>query len=150
MEPKISTIHVLSLSEEHAVSLKNYLIGMILSTALCWASWGLVLTRIDPETAGFIGLFIFYLSLLFALVGTLSLIGFAARASFVRTVPVFRHIGVSLRQAVLFGLLVVGSLFLLGNDLFTWWNALFFIAGLTLIESFFLTRAQPRSRSHGN
>ena len=129
------------------MSLRNYLIGMMISTVVFWLSWAQVVTRVDPESAGFVGLFIFYVSLLFALVGTFMLLGVLARSLTARHEPAFRHLGISLRQAVLFGVLVVGSLLLQGNDLFTWWNALFFIAGLGLVEFFFLLRTPRQTRA---
>ena len=71
---------------------------MAISTVVFWISWVQVLTRVDPESAGFVGLFIFYVSLLFAIIGTFMLLGVLVRSLFVRHVPTFRHLGISLRQ----------------------------------------------------
>ena len=96
--------------------------------------------------SSFLGLVIFYVSLFFALIGIFMLAGVGLRALVGRGTPVFRHLGISLRQAVLFALLLVGSLLLQGNRLFNWWNALFFVAGLSLLEFFFLMRSQRSAR----
>jgi len=122
------------------MSLKRYLIGISISTIFCWLAWITVLYNINPETAGFIGIFLFYASLLVAVVGTLALLGFFFRVWFSREEIVYKHVGISLRQAFLFGLLIVGSLLLQGSRLLTWWNGLLFILGLTVLELFFLTR----------
>ncbi|MBI3963645.1 MAG: hypothetical protein HY341_01475 [Candidatus Kerfeldbacteria bacterium] len=120
---------------------------MTISTLVFWGAWALVVTRIDPDFAGFVGLFIFYVSLLFALIGTFMLLGLGIRSAVARREPLFRHLGIALRQAILFSILVVGSLLLQGNKLFTWWNVGFFIAGLALLEYFFLMRTNARLRS---
>jgi len=120
--------------------LKRYLIGISLSTLFCWLAWITVLYYINPDTSGFIGLFLFYISLLVALVGTLTLIGFFLRVWFSSEEIVYKHVGVSLRQAILFSVLVIGGLFLQGSRLLTWWNGLLFILGLIVLEMFFITR----------
>ncbi|MBU1148605.1 hypothetical protein KKI23_00790 [Patescibacteria group bacterium] len=127
--------------------LKRYLIGISLSTLLCWLAWVTVLYYINPESSGFIGLFCFYISLLIALVGTFALLGFFFRVWFSREEIVYKHVGISLRQSLLFSILIVGSLLLLGVELLTWWNGLLFIMGLAVFELFFLTRqSSPHHR----
>ena len=127
--------------------LKRYLIGISISTLFCWLAWVTVLYYINPESSGFIGLFLFYISLLIALVGSFALLGFFFRVWFLAEDIVYKHVGVSLRQAILFSVLVVGGLFLQALRLLTWWNGLLFILGLVVLELFFLTRQSlPRHR----
>lgn len=122
------------------MSLRKYLLIMGLGSLFCWLALVVIVFKIDPYNAGFIGLFSFYLILFLALVGTLSLVGFFIRFIFLRKMVLFRHIGVTLRQAVLFSVLVAVSLMLQSNQLFTWWNALLLILSFTLLEFFFLSR----------
>lgn len=82
----------------------------------------------------------FYISLFLALTGTASLVGFMIRAIFTEKEALFRYMGVSLRQAILFSILLTTSLLLQGNRLFKWWNAILLIVGLTILELFFITR----------
>ncbi len=127
--------------------LKRYLIGISISTLFCWLAWVTVLYYINPESSGFIGLFLFYISLLIALVGSFALLGFFFRVWFSAEDIVYKHVGISLRQAILFSVLVVGGLFLQALRLLTWWNGLLFILGLVVLELFFLTRQSlPRHR----
>ena len=42
------------------MSLKQLIITVIIATLLCWASWLLVIFEVDPGSAGFYGLLIFY------------------------------------------------------------------------------------------
>ena len=103
----------------------------------------MVILNIDPFSSGFVGLFSFYIMLFLALMGTFALFGFIVRAVFVKRSVLFRHIGVSLRQSVLFSSLIMVSLMLQANNLFTWWNAILLILGLGLLEFFFLGRENP-------
>jgi len=109
-------------------------------SAICWGAWFLVLFNIDPYSSGWIGRASFYIILFLALLGTLSLVGFFIRLIFVRKSVLFRHIGVSLRQAVLFSILITISFILQSSRLFTWWNAILLVFSFTLLEFFFLSR----------
>lgn len=122
--------------------LRSSLLLLVFGTALCWVAWSLVLFNIDPENSGFVGLASFYLSLFLALVGTFALLGFVARRALTDDPVAFRHIGVSMRQGLLFALVVVGALLLRGTRLYTWWSVVLLLAGFTLLEFFFLTREQ--------
>jgi len=99
-----------------------------------------VIFKIDPYSSGWVGLASFYLILFLALLGTLSLIGFFGRMIFLRRSVLFHHIGISLRQAILFSILITISLLLQANRLFTWWNAILLVLSFTLLEFFFLSR----------
>ncbi|MBI2427025.1 MAG: hypothetical protein HYV34_04210 [Candidatus Kerfeldbacteria bacterium] len=122
------------------MKLKTFVVFMILATVVCWATWFLVLSQIDPDTSGFIGHFAFYISLFFALVGTFGLLGFLIRyLTQSKTIP-FRHIRVSIRQSMLFSLLLVAALLLQGQRFLTWYNILFLVAGLTIFEFFFVSK----------
>lgn len=112
---------------------------MGLTTLVCWSSWLVVLFYLDPTNAGFPGFLLFYLSLFLALLGTFSLVGFFIRAWFSQEEMVYKHIGISLRQGLLFSMLLSVSLLLQGEKLFNWWSALFFILFLAVLESFFLS-----------
>lgn len=122
--------------------LKHYLIFITIGTFLCWVAWLMVLFFINPVEAGGMAFIVFYLSLFLALTGTLSLIGFFVRVWFSHELVVFRHLGVSSRQAVWLGALVVVTLLLQSQRLLTWWNALLLILFLGIIESLFLSRTE--------
>ncbi len=114
-------------------------------TVICWIGWITVLFYIDPDSAGFIGLFLFYISLFFAVIGSFSLLGFFFRVWFSKEEVVFHHVGIAFRQALLFSLLLVGSLILQGMRILTWWNAALFVICLAVLELFFLTRKKSYS-----
>jgi len=113
---------------------------MTVVTLICWIGWITVLFYIEPANSGFVGLLLFYVSLFFALIGTFSLLGFFFRVWFSRAEIIFQHVGIAFRQALLFSLLLVGSLLLQGMRTLTWWNAILFVISLAILELFFLTR----------
>jgi hypothetical protein len=122
------------------MTLKKYLIGMMISTVFCWFSWGMILFYIDPKTTGIVGLAAFYISLFFALIGLLTLIGFYLRIWFSKNEILFAHVGPSFRQAVFLSIVVVGSLVLQSFRLLTWWDGALLVASIVLLEFYFMSR----------
>jgi len=123
------------------MTVSRYFILMIAATILCWLAFGLVIFFIDPITSGWVGITFFYLALFFSVVGTLALLGFAVRILFWKEVLPYKHVGISLRQGLLFAILIICSLILAAQELFTWWSIILLIAGLGLLELFFLSRS---------
>jgi hypothetical protein len=117
---------------------------MTSATFLCWLAWLLVLFYFNPDEAGFVGFFLFHFSLLLALIGTFSLIGFFCRVWFTKEQVIFRHLGISTRQSLWFALLLVSALILKGAEYFRWWSILLIIIMLGLLEFFFLSRRTSR------
>ncbi len=115
---------------------------MTTSTIICWIAWLVVLFYVNPDEGGFIGFVLFYLSLLIALIGTFSLIGFFGRVWFSKERIIFRHLGVSTRQSVWFSALLLGVLLLQGTHYLRWWSALLLVILVTLMEFFFLSRKE--------
>ena len=123
------------------MTLRRYLITMAFTTLVCWGSFVIVLYKVDPETGGTIGLLLFFISLFFALWGTLSLLGFIIRFFLKKNAVPFQFIGISLRQALWFAILVTLTLFLVSQELLEWWMSIILIIGLTILEGFFLARS---------
>ena len=121
------------------MSLNKYLIFMGLGALIAWGAWLFVIYGMNPEEAGILVFVFFYLTLFFALTGTFSVIGFFIRKLALKNELAFRHVVVSFRQAILFSILIVGSLFLESRGLLTWWNVILFILILTVLEFFFIS-----------
>lgn len=126
------------------MSLIAYIALMVVSTALSWGAWGVVLTSIDPATADFFGFLLFYGSLSIALTGTFALIGFFCRTMFVPKEEVLYRVLISFRQGLFFSLLIDGFLIMQHARLLTWYNAAFLIIALTLAEFFVISRRSVR------
>ena len=121
------------------MTLKTYLTVMLLGTAICWAAWAIVISSIDPETTNLVGLLLFYASLFLSVVGTSAILGFLVRFILLRQELVFRQVVRAFRQSFLFAAIVIASLILQSIQLFTWYNALFLIIGLTVLEFFLIS-----------
>lgn len=123
------------------MTLRRYLLTMSLTTLICWVAFVIVIFQIDPYTSGPVGLSLFFVSLFFAVWGTLSLCGFLFRYVFFRNVVPYKYIGTSLRQAFWFAVILALSLFLASQELFSWWVGGLLVFGLAVFEAFFLARS---------
>ena len=119
---------------------------MTISTIFCWLAWVTVLFYIDPEITGTIGLFCFYFSLFFSMLGTFSLLGLAIRLVVKKQVTPFKQVGISLRQALLLSVLFTMSLILLAEELYAWWSIGILLVALITLEAFFLSRSLDKKR----
>ena len=125
------------------MSLSRYVLVMIFATLVAWGAFLLVLFNVDPYDGGVIGRALFLGSLFFALFGTLSIVGFLARARWRKGVPLYWHVLNAFRQALLISLVGVISLTLQALRLLNLWNSVLLLLAATLLEIFFLTR-QPK------
>ena len=127
------------------MTLRTYLITMAIATLLSWSIFVFVLFAINPLTTNYIGFVLFYVSLFISLVGTTALLGFFIRFVAMRQELAFRHVAEAFRQSFLFSALVVASLFLFAQHLFTWLNLLLLAFGLSVLEFFFISYKKPIS-----
>lgn len=122
------------------MNLRQYLATMIFSTILCWAAWIFVIINIDPFETGTIGFVFFYVSLLFALIGTISLVVFGIYRLFGgREMPLFRHVRMSFRTAVVLSILALVGLYLQSLSVLSLFNTLVFGTICIVIVSFDLS-----------
>lgn len=126
------------------MTLRNYLIFMLAATLVCWVAFTYVVYTINPNATNWLGFTLFYASLFLSLIGTSAIIGFLIRFIVLRQALVFRSVSEAFRQSFLFALLIIIALWLLARDLFTWFNILFLIIGLTLLEYFLVARGRSR------
>ena len=121
------------------MSIRNYIIIIAACTGVCWLAWLMVLFFINPEMAGLVGVFAFYVSLFFAFVGTFSLLGFFVRNLFKREEIVMRLLNVSSRQAIILSLVIIASLIMQSYQYLFWWNLLILVVIAVLVELFIVS-----------
>jgi len=129
------------------MSLKNYIILMLLATIACYLAFGAVVYFFDPFSGGILAVMFFYLSLFLALIGTLSLIGLFLRLFFSKDKLVFKQVVTSFRQSIWFALLILIILYLQKVDLLAWKNLIFLILAFAILELFFMsykTKTSPK------
>ena len=121
------------------MTIKRYLWLMLAITMLCWAGWLLVLFFINPDTTSLMGFLMFYLSLFFALTGTLALLSYLFRLIFTRINTKVEKVQISFRQAIFWSIVIVISLLLQSSRLLNWLNTLFLVSLVTFIEFLFIS-----------
>ncbi|MCK5538531.1 MAG: hypothetical protein KAI79_17025 [Bacteroidales bacterium] len=121
------------------MTLKKYLSTMLVVVFIAWASWVLVINVIDPYLTNWIGMTLFYASLFLALLGSASLLGFIVRFVALRQKLAFRVVNDAFRQSFFFSFFLLAILFLLSRELFSWWNLIFLISGLSVLEFFLIS-----------
>ena len=120
------------------MTLRNCLLGLVVSTVLCSAAWILILFNTNPKTAGWLDFLLFYLSLFFALTSLFTLLGFFVRSKIFSNKPIFSQAGIAFRHGISFAIIAVGTLFLKGLEMLNWQNALLLIVGIIVLEVYFI------------
>ncbi len=126
------------------MTLRKYLILMGMASLVCWLAFLLVIFYMNPITTGPLAVVFFYASLFLSLVGSFAIIGFALRRKFLQGELIFRQVAVTFRQAFLFGLLVVASLWMQKFKMLTWYNSVLLILAVAVLEFFFLSTKRKR------
>lgn len=128
------------------MTLFHYMMMMSAGALLSWGAWLYVIMTVNPFDNGFVGIFLFYVSLTFSVAGTFAVVGYFVRTFIFKKEIAFQRVLISFRQAFFFALLVDGFLILQSQRLLTWYNLAFLILGLTLAEFFMISRRPARYR----
>lgn len=119
------------------MTLRQYIITMIIGTMLCCVSLCFIIINVDPFQTNSLTFAFFYLSMFLSLLGLFSLLIFVAHRLVSRqALPLFRYVQHSFSQAVYISLFLVIMLYLQGKSWLNLWNATLLIAIFTLLISF--------------
>lgn len=121
------------------MSLRSYLIFMTLATVTAWIAWAVVIHGVDPSRSGTLGFLLFYVTLVMALFGTISLVGLLVRLWRSHSELPSRMVLRSFRHGILLTALFTGSLLLFSHGWFRWWTMFLVIVIVTFIELTFLS-----------
>ena len=127
------------------MTFRSYITIMTIASLAAWGAVIGIVVSVNPFAAGMVSIALFYVSVFLAVVGTLALLGIIVRHRFFAHESQPAQVAIAFRQALWFGVLVIGSLFLVRLGLLTWWTLALFIAFLTLIEASALTLFSRRS-----
>jgi hypothetical protein len=123
------------------MTLKAYLWGMRISWLVSLTAWILVFLRIDPERAGTSGLVLFYFSALLFLTSTFALMLTWIWGKLQKDEDLaLAYVGLSFRQGALLAILTTLLLIFQQYRMLTWWDSALSVAGIFLIELYFLTK----------
>ncbi len=116
------------------MSLKKCLIFLASLTLLSWAVFLFVLFKVDPESSNWTGFSLFYFSLFLSLSGSFNILGFIVKRKVSKKAFSVHLMESSFRQSFLLSFLIISTLFMLAENLFSWLNILIIIIILSIIE----------------
>lgn len=116
------------------MSLKKTIFLIVIATAISILSWVLVLSFINPFMSSKFAVVLFFTSLLFSLMGVLTLVNLFFKIFFSDSKFVLHELFHSFRQAVLFSCLIVFGLVLESLQLLQWWNIVILVAITAVLE----------------
>ena len=122
------------------MTFKSYIWGMRIVTLFSVMALILVVIYVDPESAGFLGKAIFFLLLFLILNGLFNLFFIRLRKNMINRETGLPNVTMSFRQAMLLALFTVGLLIMQGFRVLIWWDGLLLLAGIFIIELYFLSR----------
>ncbi|OGI16449.1 MAG: hypothetical protein A2Z52_02820 [Candidatus Moranbacteria bacterium RBG_19FT_COMBO_42_6] len=122
------------------MTLRSYIWGMRLAALFSFIGLGFVINYVDPEKSGEAGKVLFYLTLFFFLSSFFNLLLIWIRKKALGKEAISLNISLSFRQGVLLAIFVVGLLVLQSMRMLIWWDGLLLLAGIFIIELYFLSR----------
>jgi len=119
----------------------NKYIGIIATAGIIsWMAVYLVINKLNPIESLGLSMGLFFVSLVFALTSTFTILGYYVRVWFNKNEIYFDHINVALRQGILLTVVVIGALIFQLLGVLTWWSGLMLVAAIVLIELYFVAR----------
>ena len=122
------------------MTLRSYLWGLRIGTLISFAALCAVIFLTDPLDIGEVAFFLFYVTFFLAAsgIGVLLLTWIWRRMA--KEMLTLGEMGMAVRQGILLGFLSTVIVGLQQMKVLVWWVTLIAIAGVFLIELFFLTR----------
>lgn len=122
------------------MTLRAYIWGMRIITLFSLFSLGAVAFYINPEGSGIVGICMFYLVAFFVLSGIFNLFLLFVRRKILGDELAAKNIQLSFRQGILLSVMFLIILILQSYQMLIWWDVLLVIAGIFLVELYFLSR----------
>jgi len=120
--------------------LRSYIWGIRFITIFSLGAFVFVVKMIDPDATGIVGKLLFYGCLFFVLSGIFNLFLLWLRRKNVDMENAFSNVGLSFRQGILLSLFAIGLLILQSLRMLVWWDGLLLLAGIFLIEFYFVSK----------
>ncbi len=116
------------------MSLRLYLVIMSIVSVCAWIAWFIVIHTIDPTRSGFLGFFLYFVTLGISVLSSLTFLGTLVRVWFKKNELVYRHVIRSLRQGLILTSLFIVALILFGIGLLVWWVLLLLVLIAAVLE----------------
>jgi hypothetical protein len=122
------------------MTLRAYIWGMRIVTLLSLVALTAIIVFVDPQNSAWVGLVLFYLAAFFSLGGIFNLILLFIRRKLLGEKLATESVGLSFRQGIFLAVIILGLLALQSFRILVWWDALLVVAGIFLVELYFLSR----------
>ena len=122
------------------MTLRSYIWGMRIAVLFSIVALGVTVNYIDPDSSGIPGKALFFLIFFFSLSGIFNLVLLRIRKKMTNTENAFDNLNLCFRQGILLAVFFTGLLIMQGEGVLIWWSALLLLAGIFIIELFFITR----------
>lgn len=127
------------------MTFKMYILIMAAAAVLSWIAWTSIVLNTNPAEVGVGGFLIFYLTLLFGLIGLLTIAGVVYRVLILgRYNVISRAVRISFRHGVILSLMAVVSLALSAKSLLRWWLVILMIVSVAAFEYLFILKDESR------
>ena len=120
---------------------------MIIATLIAWLGFSIVVLSVDPQTTNWVGIGLFYITLLISLSGSGAIIGFIVRFLFLKHELIARSVLVAFRQAFLIAVMVTIIFFFLAHKIFNTLNVALLILGVSALEFLLLSLESDRLKN---
>ncbi|MFZ2682141.1 MAG: hypothetical protein WAZ14_03555 [Patescibacteria group bacterium] len=124
------------------MNLRQYLVVMAIGTAAALSAWCIVLIAMNPLTSGAVVLVAFFLMLSLGLAGLFSILGMLVRTYRFPKRDIGGIVKRSLRQSIFLTVLLVGSLYLMTQGMFSTLTLFIAVLALGFLEFFFLVSSK--------
>jgi Na+/melibiose symporter-like transporter len=121
------------------MTINPYAITLYIATLFGWASWVLVIMKLDPFSSTPISLILFYASFFVAIAGTLAILNYYLRLWLGRKEAPNKHFYAAVRQGVLLSMMFNVGLGFQRLKVLTWWDALLLLLIILLVEFYFMS-----------
>jgi len=126
--------------KRNIMTLKSYIWGIRLVALFSLIAGILAILYTDPEKIGTMGLVLFYLIVFFFLSSFFNALLLWVRKKTLGDEAEALNLNLSFRQGMLLSIFAVGLLVLQSLRLLIWWDGLLLLAGVFIIELYFLSR----------
>lgn len=130
------------------MTVRLFTLGSLFAAIASLVVFGLVVTQLAPEQAGWVGLLLLFLSLFVGTSSFAGIVGYWVRRLVLASQFAAYTVRTSLRQGMMLGFFFTALLFLQYLRLYKWWLAIILIVLFASFELVFLS--YDRNRQHLN
>lgn len=122
------------------MTFRAYIWGIRVMTLFSFLALVAVIIYVDPQNSAWVGIVLFYLAAFFSISGIFNLLLLFIRQKLLGEELAAESVSLSFRQGIMLTSITIGILILQSFRVLVWWDALLVVAGVFLVELYFLSR----------